>query len=98
MENLAVVVVSMNETSKAIVSSNSSFVKMPTPIKTTTISLTEDEDIPEEEYWPNWVRQVMCISHLCLAFNSSVNFYIYYIKRKALSTSRPSKFYKRNIF
>ena len=80
----------MNMTSKEIISSNSSFIEALTPIRNTTSSLVEDEDVPEE-YWPNWIRRVMCISHLCLAFSSSVNFYIYYAKRKALSQSGPSK-------
>ena len=38
------------------------------------------------DHWPIWLQQVTCISHLMLAFNSSVNFFIYYMKRKTLST------------
>ena len=37
-----------------------------------------------DEYWPTWVQYVTRISHLLLAFNCSVNFFIYYIKRRAL--------------
>ena len=37
----------------------------------------------ELEYWPNWVHKVTCVSHLSLALNSSVNFFIYYFKRQA---------------
>ena len=47
MTNLAVVVVSMNVTSKEIISSNSSFVEVPSPISTTTSILSEEEDVPE---------------------------------------------------
>ena len=40
-------------------------------------------------YWPPWVEAVTCISHLLITLNSSVNFFIYRIKRKALN---PGKF------
>ena len=41
-----------------------------------------------DEYWPAWVQFVTCISHLLLAFNCSVNFFIYYIKRRALCSGK----------
>ena len=44
----------------------------------------EDYLEDENESWPIWVKQVTCLSHLALAFNSSTNFFIYYIKRRSL--------------
>ena len=44
-------------------------------------SNTTDSD-GQEAHWPSWIEPVMCISHLCLAFNCSVNFFIYYFKRR----------------
>lgn len=86
----------MNLTTNEIISSNSSFVQNENTVTTSTVSSVKEE--PEQDYWPNWVRQCMCISHLCLAFNSSVNFYIYYIKRKALNPSQSSKYLKRKQY
>ena len=85
------IVVTMNSTSGEIVSSNSSF------IAATNLKAHADADsfisegISEEEYWPDWIRQVTNISHLCLTINCSVNFYIYSIKSKALGPTKPSK-------
>ena len=76
----------MNTTSNEIIASNSSYMEI---ISTTTMSTVEsiqEEGASGQDYWPNWIRRVLCISHLCLAFNSSVNFYIYYIKRKTLNS------------
>ena len=81
----------MNITSNEIISSNSSYVKLASPITTSTVNSMEEEGARMLEYWPYWIRQVMCISHLCLAFNSSVNFYIYFIKRKALNSGNIPK-------
>ena len=49
-------------------------------------NVTAEDDAPpvEYEHWPNWVQKITCVSHLSLAFNASVNFFIYYIKRRAL--------------
>ena len=85
------IAVTMNSTSGEIVSSNSSF------IAATNLKAHADDDslisegISEEEYWPDWIRQVTNISHLCLTINCSVNFYIYSIKSKALGPTKPSK-------
>ena len=85
------IVVTMNSTSGEIVSSNSSF------IAATNLNAHADDDslisegISEEEYWPDWIRQVTNISHLCLTISCSVNFYIYSIKNKALGPTKPSK-------
>ena len=76
----------MNVTSNEIISSNSSYVTLTSPITTSKVYSMEEEGAPGQDFWPNWIRRVMCISHLCLAFNSSVNFYIYFIKRKALNS------------
>jgi len=86
IEIVANVVISMNVTSNEIIASNSSYVKVTSPITTSTVYSIGEEGSPGQDYWPNWIRRVMCISHLCLAFNSSVNFYIYFIKRKALNS------------
>ena len=86
----------MNLTTNEIIASNSSFVKNENTLTTTIVNSVEKE--PEQDYWPNWVRQCMCISHLCLAFNSSVNFYIYYIKRKALNPSQSSKYHESRLY
>ena len=79
----------MNITSNEIITSNSSYVKITNPIAMSTVESIEDVEEPGQDYWPNWIRQVICISHLCLAFNSSVNFFIYYIKRKTLTSGNP---------
>ena len=42
----------------------------------------------KKDWWPPWVDQVTCLSHLALAFNSSVNYYIYYFKRQSLRRGR----------
>ena len=86
VENIDNVGISMNITSNEIIASNSSYVKITSPIAMLTVESREGEEAPGQDYWPNWIRQVICISHLCLAFNSSVNFYIYYIKRKTLNS------------
>ena len=39
----------------------------------------------EENQFPFWIEPVMAISHLALAINCSVNFAIYYFKRRAFS-------------
>ena len=44
----------------------------------------DDNTDNEKDWWPLWVDQVTCFSHLALAFNSSVNYYIYYFKRRSL--------------
>jgi len=44
-----------------------------------------DDSSKEKDWWPLWVDQVTCLSHLALAFNSSVNYYIYYFKRRSLN-------------
>ena len=38
--------------------------------------------IRQVEDWPEWVQTVSCLSHLLTTFNSSVNFFIYFIKYK----------------
>ena len=86
VENLAPVFISMNMVDIEIIWSNSSMVTVPNENSSIPESDLDESDEPELGYWPNWVQRVMCISHLCLAFNSSVNFYIYYVKRKALNS------------
>ena len=58
----------------------------------TTTNLLKSNSTTEvksaDEYWPAWVQFVTCISHLLLAFNCSVNFFIYYIKRRALCSGK----------
>ena len=48
----------------------------------TTIENVENK---EENQFPFWIEPVMAISHLALAINCSVNFAIYYLKRRAFS-------------
>ena len=48
----------------------------------TTIETVLDK---EENQFPFWIEPVMAISHLALAINCSVNFAIYYLKRRAFS-------------
>ena len=67
------------------------------PNKNISIAVSDQSSEPELDYWPNWVQRVMCISHLCLAFNSSVNFYIYYVKRKALNSGIYLNLYTVNL-
>ena len=81
----------MNTTSNEIIASNSSYVKISSPTIISIVESIQGEGASGQDYWPNWIRRVMCISHLCLAFNSSVNFYIYYIKRKTLNSGNPTK-------
>ena len=52
----------------------------PPPICPPPPMASEDDT---EEYWPGWVENVTHISHFLLAFNCSVNFYIYFFKRRA---------------
>ena len=85
----SVVFTSMNITSKEIISTNSSF-SIPTSSTNMTSDLLQQ---PELEYWPAWIEKITCISHLSIAFNSSVNFFIYYMKRKALYSSRNNYIY-----
>ena len=91
VENIANVLITMNITSNEIITSNSSYVKITSPITMSTVESIEGEKASSQDYWPNWIRRVMCISHLCLAFNSSVNFYIYFIKRKTMNSGNPNK-------
>ena len=47
---------------------------------------TNEADLNKEEnQFPFWIEPVMAISHLALAINCSVNFAIYYLKRRAFS-------------
>ena len=85
------IVVTMNSTSGEIVSSNSSFIAATNLKAYANDDSLISEGISEEEYWPDWIRQVTNISHLCLTINCSVNFYIYSIKSKALGPTKPSK-------
>ena len=55
-----------------------------------TVSLNENStesqnnSVPDESvYWPAWVEAITCVSHLLLAFNCSVNFFIYYFKHRS---------------
>ena len=81
-ENLPVptVVTTVNVTSGETIYSNSSHVMY--------LNSNSTSNVPEDEYeyWPHWVQQVTCVSHLAIAFNSSVNFFIYYIKRRSLNS------------
>ena len=70
----------VNLTNKEIISNNNSFHMSSDTTRTSSES--------ELEYWPTWVHKVTCISHLSIAVNSSVNFFIYYIKRKALNRGK----------
>ena len=80
----SVVIMTVNLTYNEIIATNDTM-----PLQNTDNSTTEDtgeaEETFESEYWPTWVQQVTCISHLSIALNSSVNFWIYYIKRRALN-------------
>ena len=80
----SLVIVAYNLTYNKIIATNE-----PMPLQNTSISTTKEpedtEESSESEYWPTWVQQVTCISHLSIALNSSVNFWIYYIKRRALN-------------
>ena len=53
-----------------------------------------DAESSDSDYWPTWVKNVTCISHLSITVNSSVNFFIYYIKRKALNSGKNMTFPK----
>ena len=77
-EDKTTIMTLVNATSGTIISTNSTFEEL--------VDNNSSDDPPEVEYehWPNWVQQVTCVSHLTLAFNSSVNFFIYLIKRRAL--------------
>ena len=77
-EERTIVITSINATSGKIISTNSSF--------DASIYNNPSDELPEIEYehWPHWIQQVTCVSHLTIAINSSVNFFIYHIKRKAL--------------
>ena len=79
----SVVLTITNSISKEIIYTNSSF-------ELANINKNETNEASSEivapEHWPIWLQHVTCISHLMLAFNSSVNFFIYYMKRKTLKT------------
>ena len=78
-----VVLTMTNSISKEIIYTNSSF-ELANLNKNETNEASSEIMAPE--HWPIWLQQVTCISHLMLAFNSSVNFFIYYMKRKTLNT------------
>ncbi|XP_023334081.1 probable G-protein coupled receptor frpr-1 isoform X2 [Eurytemora carolleeae] len=40
----------------------------------------------EEDEWPSWLNYFSGVSHFCMTFNASVNFYIYAIKHRTLFT------------
>ena len=42
------------------------------------------------EDWPDWVHTLSCSSHLLTTFNSSVNFFIYFIKYKQRKNNNQS--------
>ena len=71
-----------NSISKDIIYTNSSF-ELANLNKNDTNEASSEIMAPE--HWPIWLQHVTCISHLMLAFNSSVNFFIYYMKRKTLN-------------
>ena len=78
-----VVLTLTNSISKEIIYTNSSF-ELANLNKNETNEASSEITAPE--HWPIWLQHVTCISHLMLAFNSSVNFFIYYMKRKTLNT------------
>ena len=78
-----VVLTMTNSISKEIIYTNSSF-ELANLNKNETNEASSEMMAPE--HWPIWLQHVTCISHLMLAFNSSVNFFIYYMKRKTLNT------------
>ena len=78
-----VVLTMTNSISKEIIYTNSSF-ELANLNKNETNEASSEIMAPE--HWPIWLQHVTCISHLMLAFNSSVNFFIYYMKRKTLNT------------
>merc|ERR1712141_581565 len=41
--------------------------------------------------WPYWVEIFVCISHLMVVFNSSVNFYIYFAKHWRIILGLPNR-------
>ena len=78
----SIVLTVKNSISKEIIYTNSS-------IELANLNKNDTNEASSEivyDHWPIWLQQVTCISHLMLAFNSSVNFFIYYMKRKTLST------------
>ena len=77
-----VVLTMTNSISKEIIYTNSSF-ELANLNKNETNEASSEIMAPE--HWPIWLQQVTCISHLMLAFNSSVNFFIYYMKRQTLN-------------
>ena len=77
-----VVLTLTNSISKEIIYTNSSF-ELANLNKNETNEASSEITAPE--HWPIWLQHVTCISHLMLAFNSSVNFFIYYMKRKTLN-------------
>ena len=81
LRSLDPVITFVNVTTDQIISTNSSLVP-----ESLAGDKADTETVIDPEYWPNWVQRVMCVSHLCLTFNSSVNFYTYYIKRSALNS------------
>ena len=77
-----VVLTMTNSISKEIIYTNSSF-ELANLNKNETNEASSEIMAPE--HWPIWLQQVTCISPLMLAFNSSVNFFIYYMKRQTLN-------------
>ena len=91
-ESDSLVIVTYNLTYNKIIATNE-----PTSLQNSSVSTTEEPEETEEslesEYWPAWVQQVTCISHLSIALNSSVNFWIYYLKRRALNPGTFQKYW-----
>ena len=86
-QNNTRIVTSFNLTSNQLISTNDSFLLRDENESQKLIEGEEDES-SESDYWPTWVKNVTCISHLSITVNSSVNFFIYYIKRKALNSGK----------
>ena len=89
-QNSTKIVTSFNLTSHELISTNDSYL----------LKANEAQQLKENgaestgsDYWPTWVKNVTCISHLSITVNSSVNFFIYYIKRKALNSGKQFSYY-----
>ena len=77
----------INAANDTLIYSNSSIDLNEYNNRTNEQQFSEDEELNN---WPPWVQKVTNVSHLLLALNSSVNFYIYFMKRQALNSGNPA--------
>ena len=76
----------INAANDTLIYSNSSIDLNEYNNRTNGQQFSDDEEL---DNWPPWVQKVTNVSHLLLALNSSVNFYIYFMKRQALNSGNP---------